>query len=227
MIKKILESKVYSFTPNDNWIDKIIINDPISDNDVFESYNAKIEAEGKLIICKDKSKLKVFCKKIIRETYEEYLDFISKYDFSNDKWMYNILDGVSEQNDIIYQDDKIIIIPDYKWNKKDKDKLHILAIPKDKNLKSIRSLDFTHIDLLKHCQIKTCEIIKQLYDIDSDILKMYFHYAPSTWHLHIHFVNLNNFDAASSIEYCHELSSVIFNLGIYSDYYKNTLNKRI
>jgi hypothetical protein len=52
---------------------------------------------------------------------------------------------------------------------------------------------------------------------------MFFHYELSTYHLHIHFVNTANNDARSSVEYSHELNNVIFNLSIYSQYYKVAL----
>lgn len=235
MISGIVNQKVYSFIPNDDkWINSININNiNIADerNDIYESYNATIQIDGKLIICNDKSKLKSFCKKVIRETYQEYLDFISNYDITKDKWIYNIIDGLEEQNNIIYQDDKIIIIPDYKWNYNyncnETTKLHILTIPKDKKLRSIRSLGSEHIELLNHCQNKTSEIIKIVYKIDSDFLKMYFHYAPSTWHLHIHFAHVENLEINSSVEYCHDLPTVIYNLGLSNDYYKNILNRRV
>jgi m7GpppX diphosphatase len=227
MIRKTVGQKIYSFTPDEEWTNNITIDETVTKNDVFESHNVTLTTKGKLLVCNDQSKLKSFCRKITRESYQEYLDFISKYDSNKDKWIYNIIDGYEEQEHILYQDDRIVIIPDYKWNNKDCNKLHILTLPKDKTLRSIRSLDATHIDLLQYCQKKTCEIIKSLYDIDIDTLKMYFHYAPTTWHLHIHFVHLQNLDTNSSIEYCHDLSTVIFNLSISSDYYKSVINKRI
>ena len=70
-------------------------------------------------------------------------------------------------------------------------------------------------------------IIKQKYKIDEDYIKMFFHYEPSTYHLHIHFINVAHHDARSSVEYSHELHNVMFNLSICSDYYKRaTLNTR-
>ncbi len=227
MIKKSIGPKVYSFTPDEDWTSNLSINSTSTQNDVFESHNATLTTKGKLLICNDQSKLKVFYKKVVRETYEEYEKFITNYNENNDKWIYNILDGLEEQEHVLYQDDKIVIIPDYKWNGKDMYKLHILTLPKDKSLRSIRSLNSNHIDLLKYCKEKTSEIIKSVYGVSIDTLKMYFHYAPTTWHLHIHFVHLQNLDANSSVEYCHDLDTVIFNLGICDNYYKHVLNRRI
>lgn len=241
MLRKSVDKKTYTFIPHDDWINnvnktqddttevesKIVPNNSIT-NDVFESYDAKLTVEGKFLICNDSSKLRAFCKKTEPETYEQYLELINKYDQNRDTWIYNIVDGTAEQEKVLYRDDLIVIIPDYKWNEKDINKLHILVLPTDKSLRSIRSLNASHIELLNHCKTKTCEIIKNIYDIDSTSLKMYFHYVPSTWHLHIHFVNIANTESNSSVEYSHELSSVIFNLGICPDYYQRvTLNRRL
>ena len=71
------------------------------------------------------------------------------------------------------------------------------------------------------------QIIKEKYGLDETSIKKFFHYPPSSYHLHIHFVN-NQFKFGSSVEYSHELNSVIFNLSICSDYYKRiVLNKKI
>jgi len=73
----------------------------------------------------------------------------------------------------------------------------------------------------------TIETIKTKYGIDECYLKMFFHYEPSTYHLHIHFINTSHHEARSSVEYSHELNNVIFNLSLYSQYYKVAiLNRR-
>ena len=72
----------------------------------------------------------------------------------------------------------------------------------------------------------TCLVIKEKYGIDECYLKKFFHYEPSTYHLHIHFSNITDKDVNSSVEYSHDLDTVIFNLFICSNYYKRIdLNK--
>ena len=57
---------------------------------------------------------------------------------------------------------------------------------------------------------------------------MFFHYDPSTYHLHIHFINTRYTENWSSVEYSHDLDIVIFNLRMDRDYYKKIrLNRRI
>lgn len=224
----IVDNKKYTFISKEWDINDLILNECVQSNDIFKKYNSTLNLRGECIICDDSTKLAKFEKITIAETYDEYQDFIKKYDIKRDQWIYNIIDGISEQNDIIYNDDLCCVIPNYTWNTNFIDKLHILAIVKDKNLRSIRSLDKNNVELLLHLKQQTIKIIKSKYNIDDNKLKMYLHYAPSTYHLHVHFVNISNIEAQSSVEYSHELNNVIFNLNLCSDYYKLiNLNKRI
>ena len=129
----------------------------------------------------------------------------------------------------MYQDPQCICILSYtrSGNTDEINKLHVLCFPRDKALRCIRSLDSSHIGLLTHMKAKTLEVIKSTYNLDETNLKMFFHYDPSTYHLHIHFINVEHTETNSSVEYSHDLDSVIFNLGMDSDYYKKiSLNTR-
>ena len=205
----------------------IVKNKKTMENDIYQKFEATAEILGELIVCKDVTKIKQAEKKIIRETYKSYLKTLENRDPKKDKWIYNILDGSSEQESILYRDDKCVVIPTYMWDSVNIDKLHILCLPTDISLRSIRSLTNEHIPLLEHMERVTTEIIKNKYDLDECYLKMFFHYEPSTYHLHIHFVNSANHDSRSSVEYSHELHNVMFNLSICSNYYKRAiLNRR-
>jgi m7GpppX diphosphatase len=225
------ENKKYTFIPNSKWIDDIDTtnNELIFKNDVYEKTRTTIKnLSGELIVCSDLSKLDEFCKKIIKETYEEYLEIISKRDFKKEKWIYNILDGIAEQEKILYKDNLMVLIPNYTWNENDILQMHLLALPIDKSLHTLRDLTELHINLLNHIKEKSLETIKIMYGFDEDIIKMYIHYVPTTYHLHIHFVLISNTSTNSSVEYSHNLNMVIEILKIKSDYYKTTiLDKRI
>ena len=180
-----------------------------------------------MLICNDAKKTDGFCNKIQQETYEQYLEVLEKRDAKKDQWVYNILDGTTEQDKVLYRDDEIIILPNYTWDGKDLFKLHVLTFPFDRSLRSIRSLDGSHINLLIHCRDNTLKIIEQVYGYQQEQIKMFLHYTPTTYHLHIHFMLITNTAANSSVEYSHELSNVIYNLSIKSDYYKTiVMNKR-
>lgn len=224
----INENKHYKFIPQ-----KVLMVDESNKkqtfkNDIYDKYQASATIEGELIVCNDITKMRKSQKKIAKETYEEYIKIIEKRDVNKDKWIYNIIDGISEQDSILYRDDKCIVIPSYMWNSTDVDKLQILCLPIDKSLRTIRCLEMKHIPLLKHMKHVTCAVIKEKYGLDECYIKKFFHYEPSTYHLHIHFMNIANFEAPSSVEYSHELESAIFNLSIASNYYKQiVMNKRI
>jgi m7GpppX diphosphatase len=224
-----IDNTNYKFIPSKlSSIDNIKKKQLLLKNDIYEKYSCTTEVEGELIICNDINRMRKFEKKIVRETYEDYLKYLNKRDIEKDRWIYNIIDGISEQDSILYKDDKCIVIPTYMWDGINIEKLQILCLPTDISLRSIRSLDSSHIPLLEHMKNVSLNIIKRNYDLDEYYIKMFFHYDPSTYHLHIHFVNTSNYDSRSSVEYSHELNSVIFNLSICSNYYKEAvLNKKI
>lgn len=217
----IHNNKKYTFINNNNdWFKNIVYNNdgceqPFT-NDIYEKHNVSINISGELLICNDITKMDDTVRTNHKDTYEEYLLMISMHKICNDKWIYNIIDGLSEQERILYQDNEIIILPNYTWDGIDKEKMYLLTMPKDKTIRCLRSLDSSHLSLLKKIRDKTLEMI----DFNNDQIKMFIHYPPSTYHLHIHTVLITNTDINSSVEYSHELSTVIFNIELNSDYYK-------
>jgi len=188
-------------------------------NDKYSKYSCKCIVYGTLI---EKPNEVETDRKLELESYNDYLKLYVK---SFDKtWIYNIIDHKKETDAIIFEDDHIIIIPDYKWSN-DINELHILGIFKDKNLYSIRELTRDHINILQQSVDIGKEVIEQKYNIDSNKLLCFFHYRPSVWQLHIHFMNISNTNKHSktesySLPRAHLVSSVIENLKVNSDYYR-------
>jgi m7GpppX diphosphatase len=200
----------------------------IMENDSFSKYTAITEVKGEFIICNDNTKLKKHTKRLVKESYQEYLDIVSKRNIEKDRWIYNIIDGISEQDNILHRDSISIVIPTYIWDSQNIDKLHILCLPIDKTIRTIRDLTLEHVELLEHMKKITLKTIEDKYRLKEENLKMFFHYKPSTYHLHIHFINIAHTESGSSIEYSHDLDSVIFNLKMDSEYYKKIkLNIRV
>ena len=181
-------------------------------NDKYSRYFIKGEITGTLIEKPiDNRSIKINH----LETYDEYLKIDqTKLD---KEWIYNIIDHKAETNDIIYEDDNIILIPDYKWDK-DIRNLHILGIFKDKELYSIRELEGKHIGMLERSVEKCKEIINDEYGINK--MWVFFHYHPSVWQLHLHFMNIECESKTYSLPRSHLVSTVIENLKISDDYYK-------
>ena len=210
---KFIPSKVYN-------IDRSVRGKKTLENDVYEKYEATAIVDGELIICKDFTQMKQRVKKLVQEDYETYLQTLEKRDVKKDIWIYNIIDGISEQEAILHRDDKCIVFINYFWDGKDIDKLQLLCMPIDKELRTIRSLQLCDVELLEHMKSVTLQVIREKYGVEEEYIKMYFHYEPSTYHLHIHFVNTASNQLHSSVEYSHELNSVIFNLKMNSYYYR-------
>jgi hypothetical protein len=194
-------------------------------NDTYYKYKATCIVETTIIeSLLDKPKLN----NIKMESYDDYLKLNVQQE--DTKWVYNIIDHLSESENILNENENIIIIPDYKWSSsksvilaenKNLDSLHVLCIFKDKSLFSIRELTQHHIPLLEEAIKYGCHTIKEKYGVNRENLVMYFHYHPSVWQLHLHYMILNNENTASySLPRAHLISSVIQNLKIDSDYYK-------
>jgi m7GpppX diphosphatase len=205
-----MESKLYLNENDYHLTFKKLINE----NDKYKTYMIEALIMGKII---EKPIEDIKQNKIISESVKDY-QLLNVQD-TDKNWIYNIIDHKSESENIIYENDNLIFIPDYKWDNNIKN-LHILGIFKNKNLNSIRDLNKDHIKILEECIIDGKKIIKEKYHIDNLII--YFHYRPSVWQLHIHFINIdtNNKDSFT-LPRAHLVSNVIQNLKYDTNYYKN------
>ena len=160
---------------------------------------------------------------MVNESYEEYLKDVEPGIHSQDlTWIKNIMNGQCEVQDILYEDEHFVILPDLKWDGKDMSKLYCLAIVKDDTLKSIRDFNGEkgHIDLLEHIENKSRETIESVYGVKGDQIRSYFHYHPSFWHVHIHYNLITHKLPGAIIDYSHTVGSVIENMKILPDYYQ-------
>lgn len=165
---------------------------------------------------------------IIDETYELYqkvtLPYIETMSLTLE-WVTNILEHKAEQDNIIYEDtDKetgFILVTDLKWDKQ-LDTLKLLALP-FKKIRSLRELNASHIPLLKNIRDAGTAAISKKFNIPASQLRIYFHYLPSYYYLHVHFCYLMFEAPGIYVEKAHLLSTVIRNLELMSDYYKKAV----
>lgn len=129
-----------------------------------------------------------------------------------------------ETERIIYEDpdpdNGFILLPDLKWNGRNVENLYVLAITHRRDIKSIRDLNHTHLPLLRNIRSKIAEAIESRYGILATQLRMYFHYQPSFYHLHIHINPVRNDAPGIWCEKSHMLDTVINNLELLPDYYQ-------
>lgn len=171
-------------------------------------------------------KFSIVLKHLINETptlYENItLPYLTSNQFSLD-WVYNILEHKQETERIVYEDSDLetgfVIVPDLKWDGRI-ESLYLLAIVFKRNIKSLRDLNASHLPLLKNIRDRGTEAIEEKYGIPAAQIRMYIHYQPSFYHLHVHFNLVGNDAPGIWCEKSHMLETVINNLELLGDYYQ-------
>ena len=129
-------------------------------------------------------------------------------------WIYNILDGITEQEDVVYRspmfgtcikEDKsdsedFVLLLDLNWDRRTVTGLHLLALVERRDLWSLRGLKRKHVHWLKHLRDEivsaAAEVANKLVKegegakVDEDQFKCYVHYQPTYYHFHVHVVHV-------------------------------------
>ncbi|EAQ87223.1 hypothetical protein CHGG_03842 [Chaetomium globosum CBS 148.51] len=113
-------------------------------------------------------------------------------------WAFNIIEGTKEAEDVIYRtpygqdpEEGFLLLPDLNWDRKTLDALHLLGLVERRDLWSLRDLRKKHIPWLRHMRAKFLDAATGVYpSIERDQLKLYVHYQPTYYHLHIHIVHV-------------------------------------
>jgi m7GpppX diphosphatase len=132
--------------------------------------------------------------------YAEYIrPFIQrKREMGSLNWCWNIIDGKTEAEDVIYRTVKgidvergFLLLPDLNWDRKTMESLHLLGLVERMDIWSLRDLKKKHIGWLKDMRQKIVEATVKTYpELEEDQLKMYVHYQPTYYHFHIHIVHV-------------------------------------
>uniref|UniRef100_A0A8C8BHT6 m7GpppX diphosphatase n=1 Tax=Otus sunia TaxID=257818 RepID=A0A8C8BHT6_9STRI len=159
--------------------------------------------------------------RLIRETWEDYknitLPFIQSQSFSI-QWVYNILEKKAEADRIIHENpdpcNGFVLVPDFKWNQ---NQVCLLLLPWKRKELIDRSAEKIFVILLL---IDGGEAVAKRFGVPGSQLRVYLHYQPSYYHLHVHFTALGYDAPGSSVERAHLLADVIDNLAMDSMYYQ-------
>ena len=165
---------------------------------------------------------------LIHETPELYrtvtLPHIKSQQFSL-QWVYNVLEHKKEVERIIFEDPHketgFILAPDFKWTGESTSDLYCLAIVHKRDIKSLRDLNASHLPLLKNIQKNCTTAVCDKYGLEPSQLRMYFHYQPSYYHLHVHVTSVLFTPPASGCEKAHLLETVIDNITRDPSYYQH------
>lgn len=172
----------------------------LGDNDIYRWYLASsgIDADGhpshdlklNLIWPCTEQHVKKYSDQVLRmvtETPEIYSDYVRPYmqakrEEGRLNWMFNILEGRTEQEDVILRDDghgpedAFLMLPDLNWDRKTLGSLHLLALVQRRDIWSLRDLKKKHVPWLKYLRQRVLEVTVRMYPgLEEDQLKLYVH----------------------------------------------------
>lgn len=211
----------------------------LSNNENFSSYRASGDIPVTGIVYIDSNPAEHDIKKIgnsyephmVLETYEKYINKLEDLDSTNLAWIQKIIDGSNEQEKVLERNDEFLIVRDWKFDVRldensnalyKKEDLHLLGILV-KNVKSLRDIVVTDIFILEKMKEKLLQICEQVFGLNRDEVKLYFHYPPSTYHLHLHCVWICCDDPTVNFERAYDYDTVIRNIRMDPTYYQNTM----
>ena len=146
---------------------------------------------------------------------------------SRNAWVYNILDGLAEQETLVFRDadpeNGFIIARDMKFDGSKPEELYMQAICNRRDIYSIRDLGPTHLPLLRAMRQKAIETVRAVYpQVPCHELMCAFHYQPSFYHLHLHIFRPSpSYKAEVNVfSRWHHVDDVIANIELVGDYYQ-------
>ncbi|KAH9491843.1 hypothetical protein Btru_029883 [Bulinus truncatus] len=235
----VLEKKAFDVSTLENSLrltktHETLHNDIYSTHDVYTTTFTENNADMKATVIypatqKHIAKYTEYEPFVVHESQHLYesvtLPFIKESSFSV-QWVYNILEKKTESDRIVTEDPDpevgFIMVPDMKWDRQNIENLYTVAIVHKHGLRSIRDLRKEHLPLLENILRSGQAAIKEKFNITPDKLRVYFHYQPSYYHLHVHFTHVK-FDApGSDVLRAHLIQQVIENIKMDSDYYMKT-----
>ena len=99
-------------------------------------------------------------------------------------WVFNIIEGRTEQEDVILRDhggtgddgEGFLLLPDLNWDRKTMTGLHLLALVERRDIWSLRDLTKRHVGWLKRMREHVLKATTKVYPaIEEDELKLYVH----------------------------------------------------
>eukprot|EP00891_Asterochloris_glomerata_P004472 jgi/Astpho2/4472/e_gw1.00067.224.1_t len=135
---------------------------------------------------------------MVQETPELYkavvLPHIESFPASRLQWVYNILEKMAEVERLLFEDPDpatgFMLHPDLKWDQAQVTGLYCVAICHRRDVRSLRDLRAEHLPLLLNIRQKGAQVILNRFQVPDDRLRIYLHYQPSYYHLHVHFAHL-------------------------------------
>ena len=170
----------------------------LGDNDIYRWYlassgptNAAADLKLNLIYPCTEQHIKKYSPQGVRmvtETPKIYRQHIRPYverkrDEGRLNWVFNVLEGRAEQDDVILrdhgvsgEDEGFLMAPDLNWDRKTITSLHLLGLVERRDIWSLRDLKKGHVEWLKHMREKMVDATVGVYkEVEKDQLKLYIH----------------------------------------------------
>jgi m7GpppX diphosphatase len=141
--------------------------------------------------------------RVVTETADIYREYVRPYMLQKREqgrlnWVWNIIDGKTEVEDVIYRTPKgqdvengFLLLPDLNWDRKTMEGLHLLGLVERMDIWSLRDLRKKHVEWLKDMRSKILRATVETYpELEEDLLKVYVHYQPTYYHFHMHIVHV-------------------------------------
>jgi m7GpppX diphosphatase len=125
--------------------------------------------------------------RMVTETSEVYRNYVMPYmrlkrEEGRLNWVFNILEGRTEQEDVILRDTNhgpehgFLMLPDLNWDRRTMNSLHLLAIVDRRDIWSLRDLKKRHIPWLRYLRKRLLEATVGMFPgLEQDQLKLYVH----------------------------------------------------
>ncbi|KAK4057250.1 hypothetical protein OIO90_001747 [Microbotryomycetes sp. JL221] len=137
--------------------------------------------------------------RVVRETPQLFRDIIEPYiqslPSSQVSWVYNILDGTKEADNVILRDEDpesgFVLTPDLKWDQKTMSALYLQVLVHTRQIRCLRDLRPCHLTLLHKIRQKCERRAMEKYGLDAGELRFFVHYQPTYYHFHVHVVHVD------------------------------------
>ncbi|KAK9837321.1 hypothetical protein WJX81_006094 [Elliptochloris bilobata] len=152
------------------------------------------------------------------------LPFINAIPAQRLAWVYNILEKRAEVDRLIFEDPDeetgFMLHPDLKWDQSQAQSLYCIALCVRRDLRCLRDLNASHLPLLHNIRSKCHQAVLDRYGVGSHHLRLFIHYPPSYYHLHVHVAHVQlDGGAGMAAGKAHLLDDVIDSITLLPDYY--------
>jgi len=104
-------------------------------------------------------------------------------------WSNGLVASMSNPEAVVFEDEELCVIKD----KYPKAKVHLLVLPKDDRLNTLKSLDGGHAPLVRRMEAAGKKAVKKVFSSPTEI-RIGFHIVPSMARLHLHVIS-QDFDS--------------------------------